>query len=103
GGIFSFGVVHQLLARAGGSDIEQFHRVLRGRVFIVIGEDKELGQLRRLMKKLQPVAKSFTRHEYERLDLLRVAARRIDGVEDAEPTCSSRPNQVVIDARLRAQ
>jgi hypothetical protein len=76
---------------------------LRGWVFIVIGEDKELGQLRCLMKKLQPIAKSFARHEYERLDLLRMAARRVDGVEDAEPTCSSHPNQLVIDARLRAQ
>src|SRR5947209_3174134 len=55
------------------------------------------------MKELKTVTESLARHECEGLDLCRMAARRVDGVEHAEPTCSSRPNQIVIDARLRAQ
>ena len=40
GSILGFGVVHELLAGTGGSDIKQFHRVLSGRVFVIVREDE---------------------------------------------------------------
>jgi hypothetical protein len=38
-------IVHELLPRAGGGDVEQFHRLYRGWVFVVIRYDEQSGQL----------------------------------------------------------
>ncbi len=57
--------VHQLFAGVRCGDVEQFHCILGGRVFVVIGEDEQLGQLPRPVKELQSIMKSLSRKQYQ--------------------------------------
>ena len=96
-------VVHQFLAGAGCCDIKQFHRVLRRRIFVFVGKHEQLGQLRCLMQKLKTITKSLTRHQDQRLYLLRMPARRLHRPDNAEPACSARANGIAVHPGLRNQ
>ena len=54
-------IVDELLGRVGGGDVEQFHRLNRGRVFVVIGHNEQAGQLRRLPQELQAILEGSAR------------------------------------------
>src|SRR5438445_1953688 len=95
--------MHELLARAGGGDVEPFHCLDRGRVFVVVVHDEQSGQLRRLPQELQAVLEGLSGKQNQRFHLSGVLTRYFDGMEDAEPPGSSHTDDITLDAWLRNQ
>src|SRR6188472_438587 len=97
--------MHQFLARAAGRDVEQLHRILSWRIFIIIGEGEQLRQLRRLMQELiadsrQAAPERLSGKQYERFHLRGMLTRKFDAIPDAEPSCSSRADDTAVHAWL---
>src|SRR5262245_11133154 len=55
------------------------------------------------MQKLKAITHSLTRHQDQRLYLVRMPARRLHRIENAEPTCSTKANYLGRYSGLRPQ
>ena len=93
-------IVDQFLAEAGCRNVKQFHGVLRWRIFVFVGEHEQLGQLPFLMQELKTIATSLTRHQDQRLYVIRMPACRFHGIGNAEPACSAESNFLAVDSGL---
>src|ERR1700685_3308374 len=100
GRIVRRGVVNELLAWARGGDIEQFHRLLRGWVFVVVVHDEQSGQLRRLPQELQVRLEGLSGKQCQRFHLSGMPARRLYGIVDSEYAGSSHADDIALDGWL---
>src|SRR6478672_7056665 len=92
--------VDELLCGARGSDVEELHRLDRGRIFIIIRDHEKPGELRRLSQELQSLAKGLSGDQHERFDRSRVRACEPDRIVDTEHSCSAKPDNTWRDATL---
>jgi len=58
--------MHEFPARARRRDVQQFHRLRDRRVFVGIGDDEELRQLRCLLQKIQALARGLAGDQDQR-------------------------------------